>query len=47
MKIMLFESTASMMTSSVLGCLIGIISAVAMTSLFMAVIELPFVLMVI
>ncbi len=45
-KVMLFESIAGITSSTLLGFLVGIISAVAMTALFMAIVELPFTLIV-
>ncbi|CDW83103.1 permease-like protein [Stylonychia lemnae] len=40
-KLTLYESIANMFTSSVLGFIIGIISATAMAALFLAIVELP------
>eukprot|EP00347_Sterkiella_histriomuscorum_P012753 403367353 len=45
MKLTLYESIAGILSSTFLGFVIGVISATAMTALFMAIVELPFKLL--
>ena len=45
-KLTLYEAIANIFSSSILGCVIGVISGAAMTALFLAIVELPFSLIV-
>jgi ABC-type antimicrobial peptide transport system permease subunit len=44
-RLTLFEAVSTLLSSTILGFLIGVISAYACTSLFMMIVELPVVLM--
>ena len=45
-KLTLYEAMATLVSSSILGFIIGVISATSMTALFLVMVELPFQLLV-